>query len=195
MLWNGRRLLHIDPRVAHPRCATVYTVYTHCFVPVPGMHTTRKTMSKATAATRTKPKPAATARKRGATAKAITKVAKKGKTPAAPKSKSGSKAPAAKRGPKHASKPAPTKMAAGTEAKDAPRKEKTIRDSFNMPAADYALIAALKKRALALQREAKKSELLRAGVRLLAALSDEALHLALAAVPAIKTGRPRKKHK
>jgi hypothetical protein len=75
------------------------------------------------------------------------------------------------------------------------RKIKTIRDSFNMPAEDYALIAELKERALATARAVKKSELLRAGIRVLSRLSDEAFSAALSAVPAVKTGRPGKKHK
>jgi hypothetical protein len=75
------------------------------------------------------------------------------------------------------------------------KKEKTVRDSFNMPAADYALIGQMKARALTGSREVKKSELLRAGLRLLAALNDEAFKAALAAVPTVKTGRPGKKRK
>lgn len=100
--------------------------------------------------------------------------------------------------PPKAPKPAKVPKAKGPEAqaaKVAPRKVKTVRDSFNMPAEDYALIADLKKRALATAREVKKSELLRAGIRMLAALKDEAFKAALAAVPSVKTGRPGKKRK
>jgi hypothetical protein len=39
---------------------------------------------------------------------------------------------------------------------------------------------------------AKKSELLRAGIKALAALNDAAFAAAMQAVPAIKTGRPAK---
>lgn len=67
---------------------------------------------------------------------------------------------------------------------------KTIRDRFNMPADDYALIAALKKRALDASTRVKKSELLRAGLRVLSTLSDDAFKAALAAISAVKTGRP-----
>lgn len=87
---------------------------------------------------------------------------------------------------------APAKPKAGGKMKASAKKEKTVRDSFNMPAADYALISELKKRALAAAREIKKSELLRAGLKMLSALGDEAFKVALAAVPAIKTGRPKK---
>ncbi|UUZ75748.1 hypothetical protein LP414_29645 [Polaromonas sp. P1(28)-13] len=48
----------------------------------------------------------------------------------------------------------------------------------------------LKQRAAKLTRPAKKSELLRAGIKALAALSDAAFLTALEQVPAIKTGRP-----
>jgi hypothetical protein len=74
------------------------------------------------------------------------------------------------------------------------KKLKTVRDSFNMPVDDYALIAQLKKRALALEMVAKKSELLRAGLRLLARQGPDEFKSALATVPAIKTGRPGKRH-
>ena len=73
------------------------------------------------------------------------------------------------------------------------KKQKTIRDSFNMPTGDYALIAALKKRALSMSMAAKKSELLRAGLRVLAGMADNVLATTLRGVPAIKTGRPGKK--
>jgi len=53
--------------------------------------------------------------------------------------------------------------------------------------------AALKQRALKAAYPAKKSELLRAGIRLLAALPDKELLAALQATPAIKTGRPKGK--
>jgi hypothetical protein len=48
----------------------------------------------------------------------------------------------------------------------------------------------LKLRAIALAQPAKKSELLRAGIKALAAMTDIALQAALQAVPTIKTGRP-----
>jgi hypothetical protein len=72
-----------------------------------------------------------------------------------------------------------------------PPREKLVRDSFTMPAAEYALIGQLKHRTLSLARATKKSELLRAGLKALAALSDAALLAVLAATPTIKTGRPQ----
>jgi hypothetical protein len=70
-------------------------------------------------------------------------------------------------------------------------RDKLVRDSFTMPASEYALIGQLKHRAVALARPAKKSELLRAGLKLLAATGDAALLAALQATPTIKTGRPK----
>jgi hypothetical protein len=64
-----------------------------------------------------------------------------------------------------------------------------------MPVEDYALIAELKKRALAVATAVKKSELLRAGLRMLAAVGADEFKAAIAAVPVVKTGRPGKKHK
>jgi hypothetical protein len=70
------------------------------------------------------------------------------------------------------------------------KKDKLVRDSFTMPKTEYAVLAELKQRAVRLARSVKKSELLRAGIKMLATLSDSALLTALAQVPAIKTGRP-----
>lgn len=72
-----------------------------------------------------------------------------------------------------------------------PEKRKLVRDSFTIPADEYDLIGQLKKRAIALGREAKKSELLRAGLQALQAMADRALAAALAALPQVKTGRPK----
>lgn len=80
----------------------------------------------------------------------------------------------------HARKPAPTERA------------KLVRDGFTMPAADYALIAELKHRLHDVKREAKKSELLRAGLRALAELDAEGLAAALDRLAPVKTGRPPK---
>lgn len=50
----------------------------------------------------------------------------------------------------------------------------------------------MKQRAMGLGLEIKKSELIRAGLALLAASSDAALRKALGNVPTLKTGRPGK---
>jgi hypothetical protein len=72
------------------------------------------------------------------------------------------------------------------------RKPKLVRDSFTIPKDEYAAIDTLKERAARGGRPAKKSELLRAGLQLLARLDDAAFTAAVAAVPAVKTGRPAK---
>jgi hypothetical protein len=77
-------------------------------------------------------------------------------------------------------------------AKTKPVKVKPVRDSFTFPKNEYLVIDALKKRAVGLGHPAKKSELLRAGIKALAAMADAAFTAAIRQVPAIKTGRPGK---
>ena len=64
------------------------------------------------------------------------------------------------------------------------------RDSFTMPMADYELIAALQKKCLKAQVRANKSEVLRAGLMALAAMSEEDLARIVEELPKVKTGRP-----
>lgn len=71
-------------------------------------------------------------------------------------------------------------------------KAKLVRDSFTIPKAEYTTLNELRQRATRLAAPAKKSELLRAGIELLKGLSDQAFLAALAAVPNLKTGRPKK---
>ncbi len=72
------------------------------------------------------------------------------------------------------------------------KKPKMVRDSMTMPKAEYAVLAELKLRAAKLERPIKKTELLRAGIKALAAMSDTGFLVALKAVPSLKTGRPSK---
>jgi hypothetical protein len=67
-----------------------------------------------------------------------------------------------------------------------------VRDSFTMPEGDFALIAKLKATALGAQRAAKKSELLRAGLQVLADMDAESLVLVLDRLETVKTGRPKR---
>ena len=84
-----------------------------------------------------------------------------------------------------------TKVIVAKEVKtEKVKKPKLIRDSFTIPKAEYVVIETLKERAGKLARAAKKSELLRAGIKALAAMSDANFLNALNAVPTIKTGRP-----
>jgi len=91
------------------------------------------------------------------------------------------KAPAPAPAPKGAAPAKPPKM-----------KAKLVRDSFTMPASDFALIAVLKERALGFKRPTKKSELLRAGLQALAGLNSPSLQAALNALAPLKPGRPKK---
>ena len=104
-----------------------------------------------------------------------------------------------------AKKPAPTKIVApkplasaakSTAAKPVKLKVEKVkmeRDSFTMPKSEYAQFGVLKERLLKLGQPAKKSELLRAGIMQLTAMTDAALKAAMTKVPTIKTGRPNKK--
>jgi hypothetical protein len=71
------------------------------------------------------------------------------------------------------------------------KKPKLVRDSFTIPKDEYVVIDGLKLRAGKLGQSVKKSELLRAGVKALAAMSDIQFKAALSNVPTIKTGRPK----
>ena len=90
-------------------------------------------------------------------------------------------------------KAAPKVAVKKAEKKAKPEKIKMERDSFTMPKDEYAQIALLKARLSKMSQPAKKSELLRAGIKLLAAMSDNTLKMTLAKIPVIKTGRPNKK--
>ncbi len=112
-----------------------------------------------------------------------------------------------------ATKPAPTSVAKSSTASNKKTVEKSVtkatektkvakekapklkmeRDSFTMPKTEYAQFAVLKERLTKLGQPAKKSELLRAGIMQLSAMTDAALKAAMSKVPAIKTGRPKKK--
>lgn len=88
---------------------------------------------------------------------------------------------------KPAAKPVPAPKA---EKSVKAKKPKLVRDSFTIPKTEYVVLDELKQRATQLARPIKKSELLRAGIKALAAMSDTGFLAALDQVPAIKTGRP-----
>lgn len=103
--------------------------------------------------------------------------------------------PAAKRAARPAAKAAakPVAKAAAKPAKVAkPRKPKLVRDSFTIPKPEYAVLQALKDRAAVAGKAAKKSELVRAGIQALAAMTDGAFLNAISSVPAAKAKRPAK---
>ncbi|MDP2065572.1 MAG: hypothetical protein Q8K38_06320 [Burkholderiaceae bacterium] len=115
----------------------------------------------------------------------VAKVASSAKPAVAPKA-TPVRAPAAKSGVRG------TRTAVAPPVKtEKPKKPKLVRDSFTIPKAEYAVLDELKLRSSLLAQPAKKSELLRAGIKALAVMSDAAFVIALAAVPTIKTGRPK----
>ena len=128
------------------------------------MTSPKKTSSTRASVTATQPAVASKA-------KAVTRAASRTTTKPAPK-------PAA----------APPATAAQTAAK---AKHKLVRDSFTIPKSEYAVLEGLKLRAANLTRPVKKSELLRAGITALHAMTDKAFLAALNEVPSLKTGRPK----
>jgi hypothetical protein len=97
--------------------------------------------------------------------------------------------PVAKPVAKAVARPAP-KSKAIAPAKE--KKAKLVRDSFTIPKDEYGVLGELKHRAGKLSMPIKKSELLRAGIKALTAMSDSAFLAVLKTVPTIKTGRPAK---
>lgn len=72
------------------------------------------------------------------------------------------------------------------------KKVKLVRDSFTIPKPEYLILDNMKLRAADLKQPVKKSELIRAGIKALAAMNDANLLVALKAVPVLKSGRPSK---
>lgn len=149
---------------------------------------TAKKAASSTASTR---KPPA---KKAAPAEAPVRKTASAKPAAKPAAKAAAKPAAA---PAQASLPAPAAVtrsipSAKAAKPEKPKKPKLVRDSFTIPKAEYTVLDALKQRAARAGLPAKKSEVLRAGVKALAGLSDAAFAAAMAAVPAVKTGRPAK---
>jgi len=160
------------------------------------------TTAPAAAQAKTAPKAAAKPAKAPAT-KAAPKAAAKAAPKAAPKApaKAAAKSPA-KTAPKPAAKAIAAKAAAKPAAKavataaapkvEKPKKPKMVRDSFTIPKDEYEVLDILKLRAAKLGSPAKKTELIRAGMKAIAGMSDADLKAALASVPSLKTGRPAK---
>ena len=80
------------------------------------------------------------------------------------------------------------KADAANEVKE--KKIKMVRDSVSIPKVEFLVLGEMKTRAGKLGVEVKKTELIRAGIKVLAALTDTAFVAAIRAVPNIKTGRP-----
>ena len=71
-------------------------------------------------------------------------------------------------------------------------KVKVVRDSFTMPQNEYQKIAEIKGICLKAKMHVKKSEVLRAGLKLLSGLGIAQLKREMAGLEKIKTGRPKK---
>jgi hypothetical protein len=76
------------------------------------------------------------------------------------------------------------------KAGDEPKKLKLVRDSFTLPKVEYAVIGILKTRAARLSRPARKSEIVRAGLKALVGMSDAEF---LACVSSLPPSRPKAK--
>jgi hypothetical protein len=70
--------------------------------------------------------------------------------------------------------------------------EKVQRESFSMPISDFEKLEAVLKKTMRLEVKTSKSELIRAGISLLDALSDEELSTLINALPKVKVGRKKK---
>ncbi len=75
--------------------------------------------------------------------------------------------------------------------KKPPVRPKIVRDTFTIPEGDYALIAKVKKDCMKAGVEANKSEIVRAGLKLLAGMNQANLKQALGAVERLTPGRPK----
>lgn len=134
-------------------------------------HATGKTAAKTAPPVATKPAVKVSAK---ATSKAGPSV-----KPAASKKVPAKKAPAAAK-------------SAAAEKPEKPKKVKMVRDSFTFPKPEFAVLEDLKLRGAKLAVPIKKTELIRAGIKALAAMGDANFLAAIRAVPNLKTGRPAK---
>src|SRR5687767_8471961 len=104
--------------------------------------------------------------KRAAPAKKMSRTP--AKRAAAPRKAAAKKSPA----PRAVATKSPAAPPVAPPAAPKPPKTKLVRDSFTIPKAEYAVIDAMKQRAAQQGHAAKKSELLRAGIKALAAMGD-----------------------
>lgn len=115
--------------------------------------------------------------------------------PKAAKKAAGTKKVVAKKAvkPAKAAAKSAVKAAAIPSGKKAKKdhKVKVVRDSFTMPQIEYQKIAEIKAASLKAGLPVKKSEVLRAGLQALAALTPAQMQRALAGLEKIKTGRPK----
>ncbi|WP_211465655.1 hypothetical protein [Collimonas silvisoli] len=155
-----------------------------------------KTVAKAQPAARSAVKPGPKAAAAAAnpavksTVKPAAKVAAKAATKPLPKSLLVTK-PIVLKSTLPVSKSAPS-IKSLPDGKSKVKKAKLVRDSFTMPADEYQVLGDVKKTFLKAGLEVKKSELLRVGVALIRELDLASLKLAVASLPPVKAGRPKK---
>jgi hypothetical protein len=152
-----------------------------------------QTMTQTPPNTAAQKRPATKTTATAAAPKAVKVVKAAPKKPAKPATKTPAKsaAPVGKTVTPQAPTAAP--KTSSTPAKPAKEKKvKVVRDSFTLPKTELLQIADMKKRAMALGVEVKKSELIRAGLQALSTMTDAPFKKALGNVPTIKTGRPAK---
>lgn len=136
----------------------------------------KKVVAKKVAVKRPAPqavKPAAAAPAKAEQAAKPVKAPKVAKPAAAPKPAKAPKAPKAVK---------PAKVA---------KAPKVVRDSFTMPQPDFDIIDRIKLRAIEWKQPVKKSEVLRAALHALEALSDAKVRALLTGLAPIKKGRPK----
>lgn len=118
------------------------------------------------------------------------------KITAATKAKTPVKKPAGKKVSVTKKSPAKSGVSASPlHAAKKPRKNhkvKVVRDSFTMPQIEYQKIAEIKAICLKAKLHVKKSEVLRAGLKVLAKLNAAQLKNVLNDLEKVKTGRPKK---
>lgn len=90
--------------------------------------------------------------------------------------------------PKPAKAPKAPKAVKPAKVAKAP---KVVRDSFTMPQSDFDIIDRIKLRAIEWKQPVKKSEVLRAALHALEALSDAKVRALLTGLAPIKKGRPK----
>jgi hypothetical protein len=72
------------------------------------------------------------------------------------------------------------------------KKIKLVRDSISLPKTEFLVLGEMKIRAGKLGVEVKKTELIRADIKMLTTSTNTVFAAAIRAVPNIKTGRPGK---
>ena len=94
-------------------------------------------------------------------------------------------------GRKESKPPQAKKLKPKPKPKQKPVRPKIIRDSFTLPEDDYMLLGKIKQECMRGGIDTNKSEIVRAGLKALAAMNREELKEAFRRVEKIKSGRPK----